>query len=142
MDYQNVTVTVPATRVGDLLSYAADLARSVEEPSSRRTVDGVDQEAVRKAYLGGESVRWRPFLEVLASSPGEWVDWHYLCERINFTPARAAGMLGAAERRCHQKPPYEKKQEREQLLFRMPAGAAEVIRDLVSQRGSAPVPSR
>ncbi len=135
MEFQAVTVSVPAHRIADLLAYAAELARSVDESDDQAITapKGFGADAVRQAYLGGESLRWRPFLEILARRPGEWVEWLSLCEQINFKPAQAAGMLGAAERRCHQLPPYERKRDRGRQYLRMPAPVAEIIRELAAQ---------
>jgi hypothetical protein len=85
---------------------------------------------VRRNYLGGVSDYWRPFLEELAAHPDEWLSWQQLCGAIDLPPRKASGMLGAAERRCKQLPPYEKAIEDGEYWFRMPASVADVIRSL------------
>lgn len=130
VEYQNVTVTVPVTRVGDLLAYAADLARSSDD-DERESAGGarpLSPAAVRMAYLGGKSGHWRPFIDVLVDQPDEWVEWLELCERIGLRPPQAAGMLGAAERRCGMRPPYEKRQIGGVIYFRVSSEIAEIIR--------------
>jgi hypothetical protein len=42
-------------------------------------------------------------------------------------------MLGAAERRCKQRPPYEKRWEGGVRYFFMPSRVAEVIEELASE---------
>lgn len=130
VEYQNVTVTVPVTRVSDLLAFAADLARASEDdlPESARAPRPLSPVAVRLAYLGGKSEHWRPFIDVLVDQPDEWVEWLALCERIGLRPPQAAGMLGAAERRCGMRPPYEKRQVGGVIYFRVSSEIAEIIR--------------
>lgn len=88
---------------------------------------------MRRNYLGGISDHWRPFLERLAQEPDEWVSWTVLCEAIGLTPRQASGMLGAAERRCNGRPPYEKSGYTEgDHWFRMPREVAEIIMELAT----------
>ncbi len=42
-------------------------------------------------------------------------------------------MLGAAERRCKQLPPYEKAWEENQYWFRMPNEVAAVVKELAGK---------
>ncbi len=76
---------------------------------------------------------WRPFLEELADNAGEWVEWTVLCNAVGLTPRQASGMLGAAERRCKQLPPYEKAWEENQYWFRMPNEVAAVVKELAGK---------
>ena len=125
MDFQVVSVSVPTSRVADLLAFAAELARGTDIVEPSRSPVGI-----REAYLGGESKRWRPFLDILVSEPGKWFEWHDLCRQIDFTPSQAAGMLGAAERRCRQNTPYEKKHEGGKQYFRVTSDVADIIKDV------------
>lgn len=143
-----VTVSVPEDRVRDLLTYAAQLAPAGSGPAEgtgdndslgdsegrkARARNGFGRNAVQNAYSGGVSEHWRPFLEMLADRPGEWVAWSKLYEGIGLTNRQAAGMLGAAERRCKGHPPYEKAWEDDEHWFRMPAETAEIVKELASQ---------
>lgn len=76
-------------------------------------------EAVRRAYAGGVSNRWRPFLEYLARHADQWVRVPDIARELDCTPQQVVGMLGAAERRCGQEPPYEKKGPTGRRQFRM-----------------------
>lgn len=133
----SVTVSVPDDTISDLYAYAAELVAgatngtsSADNGSGRKVAKwGQGREAVKKAYRGGVSDYWRPFLEALAEHPDEWVDWHMLCTAIDLTPRQASGMLGAAERRC-KRLPYEKMWEGGERYFLMSAAAANVIREL------------
>jgi len=131
-----VSLTVPEERVADLLRFAADLHEVDTEPSedaeagSGRARWGWGRQAVREAYLGGTSDRWRPFLDYLALRPDQWVPWEELLDAIHFLPMQGAGMLGAAERRCHQRPPYEKRWTNQVREFRMTAQVAEYVREV------------
>ena len=144
MPFTTVTVSVPEGKEADLLRYAASLATGgaseIAEASSEPEQENGDRRrwgwgrrSVRDAYLGGVSDVWRPFLEYLADRPDEWVGWPDLCEHIGQTPQQAAGMLGAAERRCGGRPPYEKKWEGSVRYFRMPESVAEVIQEIRGQ---------
>jgi hypothetical protein len=143
--YTTLTVSVPEGTEAELLRFAATLATGpaggeVSEPAEAPDDDasngngrrrwGFGRRSIQDAYLGGVSEVWRPFLEYLADRPDEWVEWSDLCRHINRTPRQASGVLGAAERRCHGRPPYEKKSEGETHYFRMPAHAATVIQEL------------
>ncbi|GAA1296058.1 hypothetical protein [Pseudonocardia xinjiangensis] len=136
MDYQVVSVSVPADRVGDLLTFAAELARSTgggPKGEIAPTTSEQDAVGIREAYLGGESIRWRPFLDILVRQPGDWVEWPELCRLIDFKPAQAAGMLGAAERRCRQNTPYEKKQVGGKQYFRVTPEVAAIINEVTGR---------
>lgn len=75
-EYQNVTVTVPVTRVGDLLAFAADLARSQDDGRDPvHATRSLSPVVVQMAYFGGKSEHWRPFIDVLVSRPEEWIGW-------------------------------------------------------------------
>ena len=139
VEFQNVTVTVPVTRVGDLLAYAADLARSQDEDERERAyaAQPMSPAAVRMAYLGGKSDHWRPFIDALVSQPDEWVEWLRLCDTIGLRPPQAAGMLGAAERRCGMRPPYEKRQMGGVIYFRVSSEVAAIIRDTGEERSGS-----
>jgi hypothetical protein len=136
MEFVTANILVRPQNLPKLLHFAAQLeeeatgtgrATGHEDDRSRRW----DQASVRESYLGGKSVVWRPFLEYLAARPDEWVPWAELTQAIERTPQEASGMLGAAERRCHQLPPYEKRGSSPTVEFRMPGRVASVIRDQV-----------
>ena len=142
-----VSVTIPASSASDFYAYVATLHATGEEPPvateedlgtkdqpKRRAAAGFGASTVRKNYLGGVSAYWRPFLDELAAHPDEWVAWGKLCEAIDLEPARAAGMLGAAERRCKLLPPYEKAWDEGQHWFRMPKSVADVVKDLADDK--------
>lgn len=148
MDFTTLTVSVPEGKEADLLRFAASLASArpvptievPEEPEEGTPSDrdgrrrwGWGRSRVRDAYFGGVSNVWRPFLEYLADRPDEWVSWHDLCAHIHRTPREASGMLGAAERRCGGRPPYEKKWEGTVRFFRMPAQLAELIKEAAGE---------
>lgn len=137
MELKTVTLRVPPDRVPDVVAFAAGLQRRASPaavPAAAAGAESRERDAVCHAYLGGSSTTWRPFLRVLAAHAGQWVSWRELCRAIDRTPAQAAGMLGAAERRCRQYPPYEKSGwiagER---WFRMSPRAAAVVRSLGDQ---------
>lgn len=145
LDTTEVTLVVPSSSIGELYSFAATLYSNDEEPPTeteeeaspkdaprQRAAAGFGIATVRKNYLGGYSDYWRPFLQELAKNGGEWMEWTVLCEAIGMTPRQASGMLGAAERRCKQLPPYEKAYEDGQHWFRMPTEVAEVIKELAA----------
>lgn len=137
MDLLTVTLRVPPDRVADVRAFAAALHRQERAAPALRTdtPEGRDDDAVRCAYLGGQSEAWRPFLQILAHHSDQWVSWRFLCHAVDRTPSQAAGMLGAAERRCKQYPPYEKSGWTEgDRWFRMPEHAAAVIRALAPAR--------
>jgi hypothetical protein len=134
-----VSATVPQERVADLLRYAASLHETDTEPGddgeagNGRVRWGWGRQAVHEAYLGGTSDRWRPFLDYLANRPDQWVPWKELLEAIDFIPQQGAGMLGAAERRCHQRPPYEKRWNNQVREFRMPAQVADYVKEVAEE---------
>ena len=134
MAFVTVTVTVPEEHVADLLRYAASLAESevgpMEGERKRGTPHGFGREAVRRAYLGGDSENWRPWLEFLAANADEWLSGREIAEGIDMDPASVPGMLGAAERRCGKRPPYEKRWVDGRREFLMPEPVAEVVREL------------
>jgi hypothetical protein len=132
MEYVTANVLVRPENLPRLMRFAAQLeeeatgaTESVDHEDDRRR--GWDPESVRQSYLGGKSIVWRPFLEYLAARPDQWVAWAELTEAIGRTPQEASGMLGAAERRCHQLPPYEKRGSSPKVEFRMPSRVASVI---------------
>ncbi len=146
LDTTEVTLVVPSTSLGEVYAFAATLYSNDEEPPTETEEEASPKDAprqlaaagfgaatVRKHYLGGYSDVWRPFLRELALNAGEWVEWTVLCDAIDRTPRQASGMLGAAERRCKQLPPYEKAYEDGQHWFRMPVEVASVIKDLARQ---------
>lgn len=141
-----VTLVVPSNSVGDVYAFAATLYNDKDEPPTEseeeaspkdapkaRAAAGFGAATVRKNYLGGFSDYWRPFLEELADNAGEWVEWTVLCSAVGLTPRQASGMLGAAERRCKQLPPYEKAWEENQYWFRMPDEVAAVVKELAGK---------
>jgi hypothetical protein len=132
VEFITANVLVRPENLPKLLRYAAQLE---EEATGGRSVENDDDrtrrwdpESVRESYLGGKSIVWRPFLEYLAERPDQWVPWADLVEAIERTPQEASGVLGAAERRCHQLPPYEKRGSSPAVEFRMPGRVASVIR--------------
>lgn len=145
-DLVPLTVTVPRHTIPDLYTFVASLHVDDDEPPTvteeeatgkdapkKRAAAGFGAATVRKNYLGGVSDYWRPFLEQLATHPDQWLAWQELCEAIDMTPRQASGMLGAAERRCKQLPPYEKAYEDGEHWFRMPKDVAEVVQELAKQ---------
>jgi hypothetical protein len=128
-----VSVSVPEDRVGELYEFAGRLCSNGSTETNRGTRWGFGREAVRKAYWGGTSDYWRPFLEELAANPDEWLAWHDLCAAIGLAPKQASGMLGAAERRLKGRPPFERSYEGGQYYFRMPSTVAEVINEITSE---------
>jgi hypothetical protein len=131
--YITVTVTVPEEHVADVLRYAAGLAESEAQTQGeprRGTPRGFGREAVRNAYFGGSSDYWRPWLEYLADNPDEWLSGPAIAQAIDMDPAAVPGMLGAAERRCRQWPPYEKRWVDGRREFLMPGYVAETIHEL------------
>jgi hypothetical protein len=132
--FTTVTVTVPEEYVSDVLRYAADLAEpddEVEQLERRRgTPHGYGREAVRGAYLGGSSDTWRPWLEHLAANADRWLPQADIANAIGMDPTSVPGMLGAAERRCKQRPPYEKRWVQGRREFLMPTSVARVILEL------------
>ena len=144
MGMTTVSVTIPEDRIGDLYRYAAALvtgepalenadANEDDMITNGRAPRGMGPGAVKRAYRGGRSAYWPRFLEALAARPDEWVEWSELYESIDLEAGQAVGMLGAAERRCKQLPPYEKRREGGVLYFRMPARAADVIETLAAE---------
>jgi hypothetical protein len=138
MGLATVSVTVPEERIPDLLRYAADLNEVETEPSVDPQTGvkarwGWGRQAVHDAYLGGTSESWRPFLDHLAEHADEWVTWEELLKVIDFTAQQGAGMLGAAERRCKGRPPYEKRITGNVREFRMPSQVAEYIMEVASE---------
>ncbi len=137
-----VTVSVPEDCVSDVYSYVARLiaGRAGGDPSigdaedrKARVRNGFGPNAVRSAYVGGVSEHWKPFLETLARTPDTWVAWTELYEGLGLTNRQAAGMLGAAERRCKGHPPYEKASDHDDHWFRMPGAIADIVNELATQ---------
>jgi hypothetical protein len=89
-------------------------------------------DAVRRNYAGGESEYWRPFLGLLADEPEQWVHWPRLYDALGLKNTEAAGMLGAAERRCKGFPPYVKTKEEGEYFFWMPKDVSELIIELAA----------
>ena len=146
LDTTEVTLVVPSTSLGEVYAFAVTLYSNDEKPPTEteeeaspkdapreRAAAGFGASTVRKNYLGGYSDVWRPFLRELANNAGEWVEWTVLCDAIDRTPRQASGMLGAAERRCKQLPPYEKAYEDGQYWFRMPVEVANVVKEFAGQ---------
>ena len=130
MELTTVTLRVPPDRVADVHAFAAALSGHAQ-PAPAPVAGELDEDAVRRAYLGGRSTAWRPFLQVLADHSDEWVTWRFLCRAIGRSPSQAGGMLGAAEKRCRQRLPYEKTGATESdRRFRMPERSAAVVRAL------------
>lgn len=137
MELTTVTLSVPTDRVADIYAFASTLysKNSTDAPSSDQGAGDFDREAIRRAYEGGVSEYWRPFLRLLAHQANEWVAWGDLCDGIGMTRTQAAGMLGAAERRCAGDLPYEKSGYTEKgYWFRMSGQAAEVVLGLAEAR--------
>ena len=94
---------------------------------------GYAPEAVRRAFFGGTSEYWKPFLLAIAKRSGERVDWRTLCDEIGLSPKEASGMLGAAERRCKKQPPYDKVLEDGVYWFRMPSHVAKLVEEFSAE---------
>jgi hypothetical protein len=58
--------------------------------------------------------------------------WPELCDIVGMTPHEAAGMLGAASKRCHRAVPYEKRTQKGLRDFRMPVEAARIVKELIA----------
>src|SRR2546423_502651 len=144
MNMSTVSVSVPEDRVADLYNYAATLIRG-EEPGgddgdlqlepTRHWSPGfqaaaTDPDAIKQAYLGGHSRAWRPFLRHLATRPGEWVPFPDAMKAVDRTVQQGIGMVGAGERRCRGRLPYDKRWEHGRREYRMPDANARVVRDL------------
>lgn len=134
-----VSVSVPEEAAADLLRYAATLCEGgvptddvdVEEgENGHRAPWGMGRARVRSAYQGGVSDYWRPFLEYLAERPNEWVAWSELHDAVGMTAREASGMLGAAERRCGGRLPYQKRWNQQVREFRMPQRVADIVAEL------------
>ncbi len=144
MEPVTVTVSVPKSDVPKLMQFAASLWTSVASEAAaeddelsdagRRMPWGWGAAAVQRAYLGGVSEHWRPFLEFLAEHAGQWVDWPDVLAAIDMGASQAAGMLGAAERRCKGRPPYEKQWRNGVRQFRMDPRVAHVIEEVRDRR--------
>ena len=128
MEFKTVTVSVPELKVADLLRYAADLA-DITTDTTNGSSQWTFEELVQSAYVGGQSNVWRPMLEFLADRPDEWVDWSDIYTAMNRTARQMSGAIGAAERRCHGHPPYEKRMVDGKHQFRMTQAAADIIHD-------------
>jgi hypothetical protein len=137
----NINVSVPEDCVADVYAYVAGLITggalndTYKDTSSngKRAAAGFGRDTVRKHYFGGQSDHWRPFLDALAEHAGDWVGWHDLCSTIGLTPRKASGMLGAAERRCKGKPPYEKAVDGDDRWFRMPIQVAGYVKEAAAE---------
>jgi hypothetical protein len=105
-----------------------------DEPAAR-TRRGWGPSYVRRSYFGGISEHWRPMLNYLADRPDEWVSWEDLLDHIDLTARQASGVVGAAERRCGRRPPYEKDWQGGNRWFRMPGHVAAIIRRLADGSG-------
>jgi hypothetical protein len=125
---ETVTVTVPGGRGGEVVEFAASLFKPRSEPASRDAL----RRNTSRAYLGGESNAWRPFLRYLADHPDEWVAWPDACAAIDRTRKQASGMLGAAHRRLAKLAfvPYEKRNVGDDTDFKMSREVAEIIKSL------------
>lgn len=139
-----VTVTVPEENVADLLRHAAALIEGDADERIQWTDPevnggggtrwGFGRAAVRKAYQGGTSDYWRPFLEYLASRPDEWVTSEEAAEAVGLDISQLPGMLGAAERRCRQRPPYEKQWDASgHREFLMPERVAVTVQEVAAE---------
>lgn len=154
-EYEAVTVTVPRESVPELLRYAADLAAGTLATRSNVDASGeahaprprhFSQAAVRRAFNGGQSEYWRPFLALMAhhsliaadTEADGWVEWATLHDGVGLTDRQAAGMLGAAERRLKGLPPYEKAYEDGKLWFRMEKAVADLVINLAGNGPSEP----
>jgi hypothetical protein len=146
------TTTVPKSRVGELAAFAATLygppptAASATPALPDARLDGehvhpdalyaagpgLTSDAVRRNYAGGDSEYWRPFLKLLAHEPEQWVHWPKLYGALGLKNTEAAGMLGAAERRCKGFPPYVKSKDEGEYYFWMPKDVAELIIELAA----------
>ncbi len=147
------TSTIPKSRAGDLAAYVATLydppptagpaaptlrdarvdGEGVHPDALRAAGPGLTTDAVRRNYAGGESEYWRPFLKLLAHEPEQWVHWPKLYNALGLKNTEAAGMLGAAERRCGGFPPYVKTKEDGQYFFWVPQDVSELIIRLATE---------
>jgi hypothetical protein len=66
------------------------------------------------------------------TGPEQWVHWPKLYNRLDLKKTEAAGMLGAAERRCKGAPPYVKTKEDGEYYFWMPKDVAALIVELAT----------
>jgi hypothetical protein len=111
-----ITVTIPQSRARDLLTFAAGLHSAAADtpapaaptmPEARiEDGQGVARDAlliagpgsttsaVTRSYTGGDSEYWRPFLQLLANRPENWVHWPELYEELGLKNLEAAGMWG------------------------------------------------
>lgn len=140
------TTTIPKSRVGELAAFAAGLyapiaaaatptvpearvddGEGVSDDGLRAAGPGLTSDAVRRNYAGGDSEYWRPFLKLLAHEPDQWVHWTKLHNSLGLKNTEAAGMLGAAERRCKGYPPYVKAKDNGEHYFWMPGDVAALI---------------
>ena len=145
------TTTVPKGRVGELAAFAATLfgapptapatpalldakldGEGVHPDALHAAGPGLTTDAVRRNYAGGDSEYWRPFLKLLAHEPESWVHWPTLYSALGLKNTEAAGMLGAAERRCKGFPPYVKSKEDGEYYFWMPKDVSELINGLAA----------
>lgn len=146
------TITVPKSRVGELAAFAATLfgppptaapappalpdakldGEGVHPDALHAAGPGLTSDAVRRNYAGGDSEYWRPFLKLLAHEPEHWVHWPKLYDALALKNTEAAGMLGAAERRCKGYPPYVKSKEDGEYYFWMPKDVSELINQLAA----------
>jgi hypothetical protein len=104
---------------------------------SKADPESLTEEEVRAAYSGGTSEYWRPFIVLLArqsqAADDGWVKWSQLHDALGLTGLQGAGMLGAAERRCAGKVPYQKAFEEGEHWFRMPPRLADQVLALAAE---------
>jgi hypothetical protein len=138
----NITLSVPEDKVSEAYSYAAQLNSGSNSNGTAEVANGnsvrrerrFSRAAVQRAYYGGESEYWQPFLNEMAKHPDEDVLWDDLCAAIGLTGRQAAGMIGAAERRLKGNPPYDKYKSGGQHWFNMPGAVAEIVEEYAANR--------
>jgi hypothetical protein len=130
-----VSVSVPEERVQELLSFAAELwTPQVVQPGPTHTpvveASATSGSRVRRAFEGGVSDYWRPFLVFVARRPEQWVVMSEGFDAVGLSVQQGVGMIGAAERRCQGDGymPYEKRWGRDgRAEVRMNADVAQEI---------------
>jgi hypothetical protein len=138
-----VSVPIPEERVAEVYALLSGKLETIPtgqayeeeplpiEPKLARAPWGMGPGLVKKAFLGGASEYWKPFLTYLHDYPDEWINQDDVIVLLEMEPTSFPGFLGAAERRCKKRPPYVKKRINDRVHFMMPRSVAEVIEGLL-----------